>query len=87
METILLVGHDNYGSREIFSEIVEQNPDQKFVLFITTGLYYRKSFFASIVKLLKQTLGNEEEWPNLLEGGKKDPRQSPLVRTNIFDIE
>jgi folate-dependent phosphoribosylglycinamide formyltransferase PurN len=51
---VLVVGHDNYGAREIFSAIVELHPDMEFFLIITTGLYYKKSFFVSVLKMLKE---------------------------------
>lgn len=54
--TIALVGHDNYGSREIFTRIYKENrsSDIQFILFISTGLYYKKSFVQSVIKLLKE---------------------------------
>lgn len=51
---ILLVGHDNYGSREIFDRIVTSNPEYQYELAVTTGLYYKRSFLASVIKLLKE---------------------------------
>lgn len=55
-KVIALVGHDNYGSREIFSQIYSENNSENvsFVLFISTGLYYNKSYLGSIWKLLKE---------------------------------
>lgn len=56
MKTVLMVGHDNYGSREIFTRTVDENKSEevRFILFITTGLYYKKSFVESIVKMLRE---------------------------------
>lgn len=55
VKKIVLVGHDNYGSREIFSRIVkDHNNNASFTLFITTGLYHNRSFAYSIWKLLRE---------------------------------
>jgi methionyl-tRNA formyltransferase len=51
---IVIVGHDNYGAREIFTRIVKSHPDLEFSLIITTGLYYKNSYFRSIYKMLKE---------------------------------
>ena len=54
IKQIIIVGHDNYGAREIFIKIVQNNPGMEFRLIITTGLYYKKSFLESIFKMLKE---------------------------------
>ncbi|MFA5839221.1 MAG: formyltransferase family protein [Candidatus Margulisiibacteriota bacterium] len=54
IKKIILVGHDNFGAREIISEIVKNHPHIDFCIIITTGLYYKKSFFASIIKMLRE---------------------------------
>jgi len=51
---VVIIGHDNYGVREIFTRIVEENSAFEYILVITTGLFHRKSFFQSIIKLLKE---------------------------------
>lgn len=51
---IILVAHDNYGSREMFINIVNTFPEKKFLLIITEGIYYKKSFIGSCIKLLKE---------------------------------
>jgi len=51
---VLFIAHDNYGSREIFTYLYENNKDVTFHVAITTGLYYRKSFINSIIKILKE---------------------------------
>jgi folate-dependent phosphoribosylglycinamide formyltransferase PurN len=52
---IFLVGHDNSGSQDIFKSLLAAFPDATFELAITTGLYYRKTVFQSIVKMLKES--------------------------------
>ena len=51
---MVLVGHDNFGSREIFSRIVDDHPQLDFLLLVTTGLYYRRSWLGSVFKLLRE---------------------------------
>lgn len=51
---VVLVGHDNFGSREIFSRIVDEHPDLDFLLLVTTGLYYKRSYLGSVFKLLRE---------------------------------
>ena len=45
VKKVVIIGHDNYGVREIFTRIVEENSEFEYILVITKGLYYRKSFF------------------------------------------
>lgn len=52
---VTVVGHDNEGSREIFTAIANHHPDLEFQVVVTTGLYYRKSVVASIWKLLRES--------------------------------
>lgn len=54
VKNVLFIGHDNYGAREIFTHLHKNNPDINFHVAVTTGLYYRKSFFKSVVKLLRE---------------------------------
>jgi folate-dependent phosphoribosylglycinamide formyltransferase PurN len=53
-KNIGIIAHDNYGAREIFSKICRDHPDLNITLFITTGLYYKKTPVQSIIKLLKE---------------------------------
>lgn len=48
----MLVGHDNAGSERLFRRITSAFPETDFMLVIGQGLYYQKSLFASVVKLL-----------------------------------
>jgi len=54
IKKIIIVGHDNYGTREIFTTVVDAHPDIEFQLIITTGLYYKKRTFESIFKMLRE---------------------------------
>ena len=54
IKNIVLVGHDNEGSARLFDKITSAFPEKRFLLVITHGLYYRKSFFASVLKLLHE---------------------------------
>jgi folate-dependent phosphoribosylglycinamide formyltransferase PurN len=54
IKKVVFIGHDNYGSREIFTTMIEDHKDIEFLLVVTTGLYYRKSLVQSILKLLKE---------------------------------
>ena len=51
---VAIVAHDFLGSREIVTRLVSENPDVEFEIFLTRGLYYRKSLLASIWKLLRE---------------------------------
>ncbi len=55
IKRIVAVGHDNSGSRLIFQRLVEEFPQIEFSLAITDGLYYRKTFIQSVVKLLRES--------------------------------
>jgi methionyl-tRNA formyltransferase len=52
---LFLVGHDNSGSHAIFKSLVAAFPEAKFELAITTGLYYRRTFLQSVVKMLRES--------------------------------
>lgn len=52
---IVLVGHNNSGSYEIASHLIDSFPDAKFMIVETTGIYYKKSLAASIWKLLTES--------------------------------
>lgn len=54
IKKVIFIGHDNYGSREIFTKMVKDHPGIEFLLIVTTGLYYKKTFIQSIIKLLKE---------------------------------
>ena len=54
IKKIVLVGHNISGSYIIASEIIKQFNDIEFQLVITQGIYYNKTFFQSIAKLLKE---------------------------------
>jgi folate-dependent phosphoribosylglycinamide formyltransferase PurN len=51
---IVLVGHDNAGSARLFEIITSAFPESEFLLVESKGLYYKKSFLASVYKLLKE---------------------------------
>lgn len=53
IKKVVFIGHDNFGAREIFSKIHSEHPDIEFLLIITTGLYYKKTFLASVIYLLR----------------------------------
>jgi folate-dependent phosphoribosylglycinamide formyltransferase PurN len=55
IKRIVAVGHDNSGSRLIFQRLVEDLPEMEFSLAVTDGLYYRKTFIQSMVKLLRES--------------------------------
>ncbi len=54
IKKVVFIGHDNFGSREIFSRFIIEHPQIEFFLIITQGLYYKKSTATSIIKLLKE---------------------------------
>ena len=51
---IVLVGHDNEGSARLFEIITTSFREAEFLLVIGRGLYYKKSFIASILELLRK---------------------------------
>lgn len=51
---IVLVGHDNEGSARLFKIITNAFPECDFLLVESKGLYYKKSFATSVIKLLKE---------------------------------
>ena len=55
IKKITLVGHDVSGSKMLFDSITQAFPDVEFSIIITSGLYYKKNFFESVVKLLKES--------------------------------
>ncbi len=55
IQRVIFIGHDNFGSREIFTKMVKDHPQIEFLLIVTTGLYYKKGFIPSIIKLLKES--------------------------------
>jgi len=54
IRTIVLVGHENEGSAKLFEKITSSFPEVEFLTVIGLGLYYKKSFLGSIVKLLRE---------------------------------
>ena len=54
IKKVVFIAHDNFGSREIFTRLVTDHPDVTFQLIITQGLYYRKGFVPSIIKMLRE---------------------------------
>lgn len=54
IKRIVLVGHDNEGSARLFEKITASFPEVELLLVIGQGLYYKKSLFTSIVKLLRE---------------------------------
>ena len=55
VKKVIFIGHDNFGSREIFTKMVNDHTKIDFLLIVTTGLYYKKKFIPSIFKLLKES--------------------------------
>ncbi len=51
---IIFIGHDNIGAKTIFENMAKEFPDFEFKVAITQGVYYKKSFFSSVFKLLKE---------------------------------
>ncbi len=51
---IVLVAHDNQGSASLFEDVVSAYPDVQFLLILGTGLYYKRSFLGSVIKLLRE---------------------------------
>ena len=54
IKKVILIAHDNDGSRELFTSIYESHKDIEFALIITQGLYYKKTIIQSIIKLLTE---------------------------------
>jgi methionyl-tRNA formyltransferase len=54
LKRIVLVGHDNEGSAHLFKTISEAFPEAQFLLVLGQGLYYKKTFLGSVIKLLKE---------------------------------
>lgn len=51
---IVLVGHDNEGSARLLRIITDAFPECRFLVIESRGLYYKKSFMASVAKLLRE---------------------------------
>jgi methionyl-tRNA formyltransferase len=51
---IVLVGHENQGSSQLFKMVTSTYPDAEYMLVVGQGLYYKKSFIGSIIKLLRE---------------------------------
>ncbi|MBF0386268.1 MAG: hypothetical protein HQL20_00265 [Candidatus Omnitrophica bacterium] len=54
IKKIVLVAHDNEGSARLFNRVTSNFPDVEFLLVIGESLYYKKSFLASVIKLLRE---------------------------------
>ncbi|OGB20919.1 MAG: hypothetical protein A3I66_20185 [Burkholderiales bacterium RIFCSPLOWO2_02_FULL_57_36] len=54
IKRIVLVGHDNEGSAHLLKMITDAYPETQFLLVIGQGLYYRKTYIGSIIKLLRE---------------------------------
>lgn len=54
IKKIILVGHDNEGSAQLFEEIYSKFPDVEFFIVICQGLYYKKTFIQSVMKLFRE---------------------------------
>ncbi len=54
IQKIVLVAHDNSGSRRLLEAILNSRKECQYLVVITRGLYYKKSFFASVIKLLRE---------------------------------
>ncbi len=52
---ILFCGHDSAGSLHMFDRICAAFPELEKRVIVTTGLYYRKSTSASILKLVRES--------------------------------
>lgn len=51
---IVLIGHENSGSRRLFEALTHEF-DVEFFVIITGGLYYRRSWLGSVWKLIKES--------------------------------
>ena len=54
IKRIVLVGHENVGSASLLKMITAAYPDIEFLLVVGKGLYYKKSFLGSVIKLLRE---------------------------------
>ena len=52
---ITLVAHDNSGSAILFDKVVNSLDDVQFQMVLTKGLYYKRSFLGSVIKLLRES--------------------------------
>ena len=51
---IALIGCENSGSRKLFEAITYRYWRCEYMMVFTDGLYYKKSFMASVIKVLKE---------------------------------
>jgi folate-dependent phosphoribosylglycinamide formyltransferase PurN len=51
---IVVASHNNLGTRIILSQIFRNVTEVEFLIVETTGIFYKKSLFFSILKLLKE---------------------------------
>lgn len=52
---VVFSGHDNRGSLYMFNRIRRAFPDLQCAVILTDGIYYRKSFIASVWKLVRES--------------------------------
>ena len=55
LRSIVLIGHENSGSFHLFQTIVDAFPEVRFTVIVTEGIYYKKSFAASVFKLIRES--------------------------------
>jgi hypothetical protein len=51
---VVVASHNNLGTRIILTQILRDVTQAEFLIVETTGIFYKKSFFISIFKLLKE---------------------------------
>ena len=51
---VVVASHNNLGTRIILTQILRDVTQVEFLIVETTGIFYKKSFFISIFKLLKE---------------------------------
>ena len=52
IKRILFAGHDTPGSLYLLKEVLARHPALEWRVILTEGIYYRRSFFWSIKKLV-----------------------------------
>lgn len=51
---VVLVGHDNDGSRELYAAISARFTTTEFLVILTEGVYYQRSLAASVWRLIRE---------------------------------
>ena len=54
MHRVVLIGHDNQGAKKIIARCITENPELEFKVIITQGIYYKKNFASSVIKLIQE---------------------------------